>query len=196
MSGDRFTGEDDIDLLLAKVHASASMLIERTADLSPMERISVDQASGSYLDALLDSYLGMPYEYRTARELPTGGTAHDAMVRSLTLMAALLRRAEERVHGYSAATIAVAAASMEHQYASAVAAGDITPLPLPEPQERTDWRSILGRTTFWPTPVLLAVGAVVFVAVVTLMVAAVLYPQFVVVPAVGAAIIYFAAGRR
>lgn len=199
----RVTGEDEIDTLLDQVRASAAALANRTGDLSSMERISVEQASGSYLEALLDSYLGMPPEYRTTRELPTGGTAQDAMVRSLGLMAALLRRAEERVHGYSAATIAVAAAAMEQQYATAVAAGDIQALPEPEPEPDPSgpdgWRAVLGRTTFWPTPVLMVllflVGAVSFGTLAVVVVAAVRYPEFVIVPVVGASIIYFAAGR-
>lgn len=151
------TGDRAIDAALERLDSSAAALRNRLDDLTPQERLNVEQVTGEYIPTLIGEYLKMSDSAREA-EMSIGGTPREALRKSLELMSALLVQAEKRLNGASATTIAVGKARLEDriQFMTQVSDTPIVVLDPPDPAPE------------WPRWVALgAAGAVAVVAVVT-----------------------------
>lgn len=135
------TGDPDVDNSVAILRAQAEALNARRSELTEDEIDYVDRVLGGYLGELVRKYTEMSDNYRTMKVTAGGGTTQQAFLKALGLLGLMLRNAEIRVNGASAAAIYIEANRLESEV-RVTTNPDAAPLqfePETEPDPRPDF---------------------------------------------------------
>jgi hypothetical protein len=134
------TGDFEVDQALEVLRAQAMALQTRADELNDTERDYVERATGEYLDRLTEKYAVMSDEYRYMPISDGSGTTRDAFLKAIGLLSMMLRNAEVRVNGMSAASIRIEVNNLEAEY-RINAPIDAPPLEFapPSPEPKVPW---------------------------------------------------------